>query len=78
MSAPKSKERPEELLLRLMNDFLRMAIQLASSIAVGLIVVGKYVFDSLHRAFVEPRQLEKRKMQEETHFRQDLPHDQSE
>ena len=78
MSTPKSKERPEELLLRLMNDFLRMAIQLLSSIAIGFIVVGKYMFDSLHRTFVEPCQLKKRKMQEEPHFRQDLPHDQSE
>lgn len=62
-------------MLRLLRQFFLLLVQLACSIAVGLIVVGKLTFDGLHAAFVKPRQEENRKMHGDYRFRQDSPHD---
>lgn len=62
-------------MLRLLRQFFLLLVQLACSIAVGLIVVGKLVFDGLHAAFVRPRQEENRKMHGDSRFRQDSLHD---
>ena len=62
-------------MLRLLRQFFVLLVHLVCSIAIGLIVVGKLVFDGLHAAFVRPRQDEKRKMQGDPRFQQDSLHD---
>lgn len=75
MNSYPEREKPAELMLRLLKQFFVLLIHLACSIAVGLIVVGKLVFDGLHAAFVRPRQEENRKMQGDPSPRQDFLHD---
>jgi len=75
MNESQSKERPDELLFKLSNRFLSTLLEVLSSIAIGTIVVGKFVFDSLHRSFVEPRLAKKRKMRDEHRATEDLPYD---
>ena len=62
-------------MLRLLRQFFLLLVHLICSITVGLIVVGKLVFDGLHAAFVKPRQGENRKMHGNPRFRQDHLHD---
>jgi hypothetical protein len=75
MNSNSERERPEELMLRLLRQFFLLLVQLVCSIAVGLIVVGKLIFDGLHAAVVKPRQEEKRKMHGDSRFQQDSLHD---
>jgi hypothetical protein len=75
MNQPNPQKKPEDLLFKLGGQLITTVGELVVSIAVGTILVGKFVFDTLHQLVVEPLLKEKRKMQDEAELRQDSPHD---
>lgn len=49
-------EKPEELLLRIMREFLKAAYSLFALVATGFIVLGKFAFDALYKIVEKNRQ----------------------
>ena len=58
-----TREKPEQLILRLFGQFLSAVLKFLAIIAVGAIVFGKGVFDFLYATFVRPQLDKERKME---------------